>query len=66
MIIVASFDEFVFASMKEEPLKRLLSLQFTENVLQIRHTTSKKCKEDELYTDQQGKVRPLKVSWKNR
>ena len=35
MIIVAQFDEFVFAAMKEEPLKELVKYQFTEKAFVI-------------------------------
>lgn len=50
IVIVAEFDEFVYASMKDEPFKRLLSEEFTDEILKIRHTSSKKCPDLE-YSD---------------
>lgn len=66
--IVAEFDNFVFDSMKNESFKELLEEEFTEKVLIINHTTSKKCKADELSTvkNEDGELRPLKVVFKDR
>jgi hypothetical protein len=66
--IVAEFDNYVFESMKNEGFKELLEKKFTSKVLIISHTTSKKCKEDELSTvkDEHGEYRPLKVNFKDR
>lgn len=68
IVIVAEFDHYVFESMKDEPFKKLVSAEFTEDVLKIRHTTSKKCSEKDFSDEKDidGQLRPLKVSWLNR
>lgn len=45
LVIIAEFDVFVYASMKDEPLKQLIEREFTEKVFKIQHTTSKKANE---------------------
>jgi len=47
LVVIAEFDNYVFCSMKDEPLKKLIEAEFTEKVFLIEHTTSKKCSEDE-------------------
>ena len=66
--IVAEFDNFVFESLKNESFKELLDEKFTEKVLIIRHTTSKKCGQDELSSekDEYDEFRPLRVNFKDR
>ena len=66
--IVAEFDNFVFESLKNESFKELLEEKFTEKVLIIQHTTSKKCGVNELSSEknEEGDYRPLKVSFKDR
>jgi len=68
IVIVAEFDNFVYQSMKDEPFKKLVTTQFTEEVFRIRHTSSKKCSELERSDerDEIGELRPLKVSWRKR
>lgn len=43
LVIVSEFDEYVFASMKDENFRMLLDHEFTGRVCKVRHTTSKKC-----------------------
>ena len=35
LVIIAEFDVFVYASMKDEPLKQLTEREFTEKVFRI-------------------------------
>jgi len=44
LAIIAEFDDFVYAALRNEPMKILVKREVTENVLIIRHTTSKKCR----------------------
>ena len=66
--IVSSFDEFVYQSMSDEPLKQLLEDRFIQEFLIIQHTSSKKAKEDELslIKDDSGNTRLLKTTWRGR
>lgn len=48
IVIISQFDEFVFASMKNEKLKSLIETKFAEKVFVINHTSSKNCKDNEL------------------
>lgn len=68
IVIVAEFDSYVYASMKDEPFKKLIEEEFTSEVLKICHTTSKKCKDDVVscVNDPNGSVRPLKINWSDR
>lgn len=45
LVIIAEFDDYVYASMRGELLKILVEKEFTEQVLKIQHTSSKKCPE---------------------
>ena len=50
-------------------MKLLLEKEFNEELFKINHTSSKKCKDDELSTNRDensGEFRLLKVSWKTR
>ena len=67
--IVANFDEFVYSSMSEEPFKLLLEERFTTDAFRVSHTTSKKCREDEMSDVKMlnsEEYRPLKVRWIDR
>jgi len=66
--IVAEFDNYVFESLKNESFKELLEEKFTKKVLQIKHTSSSKCKKGELsdVKDENGEFRPLKVAFGDR
>jgi hypothetical protein len=66
--VIAQFDEFVYFSLRNESLKKLFYESVVERVLIIRHTTSKRCKDTEESTvnDDNGKKRPLKVTFKSR
>lgn len=70
--VIADFDNYVFDSLKNESFKQLLEARFTTNAFPICHTTSKKCKPDELskvkYTDpqRQDEFRPLNITMAQR
>jgi len=49
--IIAEFDDFVYSSLRNESMKLLIEPELTEKVLIVRHTTSKKCLDDELSTE---------------
>jgi len=68
LAIIAEFDNYVYSSMKNESMKELIEKKFVKRVLVIKHTTSKKCKEDEFSDnkDQDGNLRPLRVTFKSR
>ena len=66
---MSQFDEFVFFSMSDEPMKVLLEERFFSKYLVVQHTSSKKCQAGEVsaITDEAtGQLRPLKVDWKSR
>jgi hypothetical protein len=46
--IIAEFDDFVYSSLRNESMKLLIEAEVTERFLVIMHTTSKKCKENEV------------------
>jgi len=48
LAIIAEFDNFVYESLRNESIKKLLAPEVAEEVLVIQRTSSKKCKEDEL------------------
>ena len=66
--MIAEFDNYVFESLKNETFKELVEEEFTDKVIKIRHTSSKKAKDHELSTvkDENGDYRPLKVSFVSR
>jgi hypothetical protein len=64
--IVSVFDEFVYASMSDEPLKIMVEESVVEEIFVVNHTTSKKARESEMVTDNEGVERPLKVTWQMR
>jgi hypothetical protein len=66
--IIAEFDDFVYSSLRNESMKLLIEPELTEKVLIVRHTTSKKCLDDELSTeiDEEGDQRPLKIRFGSR
>ena len=68
LAIIAEFDNYVYSSMKNESFKELIEKKFVKKVLVIKHTTSKKCKEDEYsgVRDQDGNMRPLRIMFKSR
>lgn len=68
LAIIAEFDDFVFSSLRNECMKKLCESEFTEKIVIIRHTTSKKCLPDELSTvrDENGNLRPLKITFGSR
>lgn len=68
LAIIAEFDDFVYQSLRSESLKKLIDSDVCEKILIIRHTSSKKCKDHELsdIVDENGDLRPLKISWKTR
>jgi hypothetical protein len=67
--IVSVFEDFVYFSMSEEPMKLILNLQLYERTFVIRHTSSKKCQSDEICPPNlglAGEQRPLKISFAGR
>jgi hypothetical protein len=68
LAIIAEFDDFVYASLRNESMKKLIEKEVTERVLVINHTSSKKCKDHELSSvrDEDGEFRPLKVTFASR
>jgi hypothetical protein len=65
LAIIAEFDNYVYDSLKNESFKELIEPEFSEKIFKIRHTTSKKAKENELSTvkDEEGVYRPLKITY---
>ncbi len=69
LAVIAEFDDFVYSALRNEPMKLLIKSEVTENVLIIKHTTSKKCKEHELsdvLDDESDEFRKLKVLFSDR
>ena len=68
LAVIAEFDDFVYASLRNESMKKLIEKEVTEQVLVIKHTTSKKCKLDELtdVRDEDGNFRPRKIEFSKR
>ena len=68
LAIIAEFDDFVYASLRNECMKKLCEKECTQKVLIVRHTTSKKCQPNEVSTvrDEDGVLRPLRVEWSSR
>jgi len=68
LVIIATFDEMIYESMKNESFRVLVSEEFTSKVFVIKHTTSKTSKTTEKsdVRDDQGCFRPLKVTWASR
>ena len=68
LVIIATFDEMIYQSMKNESFRILVSEEFTSKVFVIKHTTSKKSKitEQSDVRDDEGRLRPLKVTWASR
>lgn len=68
LAIIADFDNFTYESIFNEPLKKLLYEEVKDDLNVIAHTTSKKCKPDELSTvkDETGQLRKLRVNFNER
>lgn len=68
LAIVAEFDNYVFESLKNESIKVLVEKKFYKRVMVVNHTTSKKCRLEELSTvkDDEGDFRPLRVTFESR
>lgn len=68
LAVIAEFDDFVYESLRSESMKTLIEAEVTEKIFVFRHTTSKKCKDEELSTvlDEHGEYRPLKVTFRSR
>jgi hypothetical protein len=66
--IIADFDNYVYASMRNENCKKLVEYKIAEKVLIIHHTTSKRCGVDELsdVKDENGDYRKLKITFSDR
>ena len=66
LAIVLEFDDYVFMSLKNESFKELIEKPFVRVVFRFKHTTSKKCKENEMsdeVNDETGEKRPLKIAF---
>jgi hypothetical protein len=68
LAIVAEFDNYVFQSLKNESIKVLVEKKFYKRVMVVNHTTSKKCRLEELSSvkDENGEFRPLRVAFESR
>jgi hypothetical protein len=68
LAIIAEFDDFVYAALRNEPMKLLIKDDITERLLIIRHTSSSKCSETTMSTvlDFEDKPRPLRISFSSR
>lgn len=68
LAIIAEFDNFVYGSLKNESFKELTERKFAQYALVICHTTSKKCKDEEVTKelDKEDEPRPLKIKFMNR
>jgi hypothetical protein len=68
LAIIAEFDNFVYESLRNESMKKLLVEDVAERVLKIQRTSSKKCKEHELSVveDEDGNLLPLKMTFRER
>jgi len=66
--IITEFDDYVYASMRNEPCKKLIEKQYYEKVLVVHHTTSKSCHDQELsyVKDENGEFRKLKIKFSDR
>ena len=68
LAIIAEFDEFVYAALRNEPMKLLTKNEITQKILIIRHTTSSRCGEHELALklEQEQDLRLLRVTFQSR
>lgn len=66
--IIGQFDIMLYASVGDQTLKKLIGEEVREKLLIVRHTTSKRCKQDvhtEIY-DENGFPRLMRVFFKQR
>jgi hypothetical protein len=68
LAIIAEFDNYVFYSLKNESMTLLIDEQFTKLCLVVKHTSSKKCGNNDLTDekDADGNFRPIKIEFKAR
>ena len=69
LAVIASFDDYVFNGMKNEPIKELLDEDFIKKNLTIEHTTSVTCDTEEMSSikiDGTDECRPLRITFKSR
>jgi len=66
--IITEFDDYVYASVRNEPCKKLIEKECYEKVLVVHHTTSKSCGDQELsyVKDENGEFRKLKIKFSER
>lgn len=66
--IIAEFDNYVYASMRNEFCKKLITCKIAEKVLIVHHTSSKRCGDAELsdVKDSEGNFRLLKIKYGDR
>jgi hypothetical protein len=48
LTILATFDNFVYDSLKNESFKELVTKEFVRHTIKIEHTTSKRCSREEM------------------
>ena len=68
LTVIADFDNYVFESMTNEFMKKMLEEEVVEENFVIRFTTSKRCGEKELSNEpyHDGKLRPLRITFLSR
>ena len=69
LAILCDFDGFVYESIKNESFKLLIEEEFVNYATQICHTTSRRCRDDELSTvklPDSDEYRLLKIKFKDR
>ena len=68
LAVIAEFDNFLYNSLRNEPMKQLTETEVCSKILVVQHKTSKRCKVHELSTvkDEKGNFRPLKVFFSKR
>ena len=67
--IVTVFEDFVYFSMSDEPMKLMLNKAIYKKIFIIRHTTSKKCPAEDrtpALEDSLEEQRPLRVRFEDR
>lgn len=67
--VISEFDNYVYASMRNECMKKIIEeREINEEIFVKHHTTSKRCGLEELsdQKDEKGNFRPLKVTFGSR
>ena len=68
LVIIAEFDTYIYASLKDESLSNLINDEFLKRTLVINHTTSSLCGESEVteVQDPEGDYRLRRVLFRER